>query len=142
MSDVIVDSCVVAKWVLAETDSDQAEHLFQSVRAADGRLIVLDIAVAEAANAVWKQYHRGLLSLSDAGRFFKDVWAAPVEIQAAHRLLTAAFEIAIQYDRSVYDALFVALTQNLQLPGVTADEPLWTAVHADFPNILLLRDWQ
>jgi len=142
MSDVIVDSCVVAKWVLAEPDSDQAERLFQTVRGADGRLIVLDIALAEAANAVWKQYHRRLLALPDASRFLRYILAAPVEIQPAYRLLTAAFEIAVKYDRSVYDALFVALTQDMQLPGVTADEPLWAAVHADFPNIRLLRDWR
>jgi len=39
------------------------------------------------------------------------------------------------------DALFVALTQDLGLPGVTSDEPLYRAVHADFPQIVLLRDW-
>jgi predicted nucleic acid-binding protein len=42
---------------------------------------------------------------------------------------------------SIYDALFVALVQDLQLSGVTGDEPLWQAVRADFPNVMLLRDW-
>ncbi len=72
MSDIVVDSCVVAKWVLPEPDTD-------------------------------------------------------------------AFEIAVKYDRSAYDALFVALSQKLGVPGVTADEPLFHAVHADFPHIELLR---
>lgn len=26
--------------------------------------------------------------------------------------------------------------------GVTSDEPLYNAVHADFPEIILLRHWQ
>jgi hypothetical protein len=39
------------------------------------------------------------------------------------------------------DALFVALAQDLGLRGVTADEPLYNAVHADFPQIILLRNW-
>ena len=38
----------------------------------------------------------------------------------------------MKYHRSVYDALFVALTQDLGLPGITADEPLYNAVHVDF----------
>ena len=142
MSDIIVDSCVVVKCVLAEEDSDQAEHLFRSVRGSGDRLIVLDMALAEAANAVWKQHHRGLITLSDASRFFGDLLAAPLEIRSAHRLLEAAFEIAMKYDRSIYDALFVALANERQLPGITADKPLWQAVHADFPNIMLLRDWR
>ena len=35
--------------------------------------------------------------------------------------------------------LFLALAQKLNVPGVTADEPLFNAVHADFPQIQLLR---
>jgi hypothetical protein len=27
------------------------------------------------------------------------------------------------------------------VPGLTADEPLWRAVHGDFPQIHLLRNW-
>lgn len=42
---------------------------------------------------------------------------------------------------AVYDALFVALTVGTNLPGVTADEPLVRAVHADHPHIALLRNW-
>jgi predicted nucleic acid-binding protein len=100
MSDVIVDSCVVVKYVLAEEDSDQAERFFRSVRGAGDRLIVLDVAVAEGANAVWKQYHRGLITSSDANRFFEDLLGAPVELRSAHRLLQPAFEIAVKYDHA------------------------------------------
>ncbi|MBU4273069.1 MAG: type II toxin-antitoxin system VapC family toxin [Planctomycetes bacterium] len=142
MNDLIVDSCVVVKLVLAEPDSEQTYQLFQSVRGAGGRLFVLDVALAEAANAVWKQHHRGLLDSSDAIRFLGYLLAAPVDIQASHHLMSAAFDIAVKYDRSVYDALFVALADDLQLTGVTADEPLWKAVNKDFPNIVLLRHWK
>ena len=40
-----------------------------------------------------------------------------------------------------YDALFVALCQDLGLQGVTADEPLNNVIHTDFPQISLLRNW-
>ena len=69
-------------------------------------------------------------------------WLFPRRFIRLHALLQPAFEIAVKYDRAIYDALFVALAQDLRLPGVTADEPLWRAVHADFPNIVLLRDWR
>lgn len=32
-----------------------------------------------------------------------------------------------------------AICEDLAWPGVTADEPMYTAVHADFPGIILLR---
>jgi predicted nucleic acid-binding protein len=47
----------------------------------------------------------------------------------------------MKYDRAVYDALFVALSRDLGVRGVTADEPLYNSVHGDFPDIVLLRDW-
>ena len=52
-----------------------------------------------------------------------------------------AFEIAVKYDRAFYDALFVALVQDLGVQGVMADVPLYNTTHADFPQIILLRDW-
>ena len=68
-----------------------------------------------------------------------DLLHCPVHVEPATRLLKPALEIAAKYDRSIYDALFVALSQDLRLTGVTADEPLYNAVHADFPQIVLLR---
>ena len=62
-------------------------------------------------------------------------------MEPAVQLLDLAFEIAVKYDRAVYDALFVALVQKMGVKGVTADEPLFNMTHADFPQIVLLRDW-
>jgi predicted nucleic acid-binding protein len=105
-------------------------------------LLVLDLAFVEVANAIWKQQCQGLITLADARQFVGKLLAISVQIHPAIALLRPAFEIAVKYDLAIYDALFVALAQESQLPGVTADEPLWRAVHMDFPNIILLRDWR
>ena len=142
MSDVVVDSSVVAKWLLPEADSKQAQRLFTDVVGRGEELLVLDLTFVEAGNAIWKQQRRGMITLADAHQFLAKLLALSVQIHPANALLQPAFEIAVKYDRAIYDALFVALAQDLRLPGVTADEPLWQAVHADFPNITLLRDWR
>jgi len=56
--------------------------------------------------------------------------------------VVVALEIAANHDRSIYDALFVALAHQHGLRGVTADEPLFNAVQQKFPEIVLLRNWQ
>jgi predicted nucleic acid-binding protein len=142
MSDVAVDSCIMAKWLLPEGDSGQANRLYADVAARGEELLVLDLAFVEVTNDIWKKQRQRAIGLTDAHRSVQKLSALSVQIQPSKGLLPAAFEIAIKYDRSVYDALFVALAQELRLPGVTADEPLWKAVHADFPNIILLRDWR
>lgn len=141
MSDIVVDSSVVAKWILPEADSAHAKRLITEVVLKGEKLFVLDLAFIEVANAIWKRFHRSLVSLDETGQFLEDLLLSPVHVEPASRLLTAGMEIAIKYHRSVYDSLFVALCQDLGLPGVTADEPLYNVVRTDFPQIILLRDW-
>ena len=66
MSDTVVDSSVVAKWVLPEPDSTQAQRLIAEVAAIGERLIVLDLAFPEVANAIWKRHRQGLITLDEA----------------------------------------------------------------------------
>ena len=51
-ADVVVDSCVVAKWILPEADSERARQVLVETTQAGGQAIVLDIAFAEVANAI------------------------------------------------------------------------------------------
>ena len=141
MTDTVVDSSVVAKWILPEPDSAQADRLIAEVALKGERLIVLDLALVEVTNAIWKLHHRGLATLDEARQFLDKLLRTPVNLEPAVRLLKPALEIAAPYDRAVYDALFVALCQDLGLQGVTADEPLYNAIHTDFPQIILLRNW-
>jgi predicted nucleic acid-binding protein len=142
MTDVVVDSNVIAKWMLPEADSAQAQRLITEVVGQGRHLIALDLAYPEVASAIWKQQRQKSISSAEANGFLDALIRAPVEVVPAVRLLKAAMPIAIGYDRSIYDALFVALAQELGVAGVTADEPLYHAVSADFPRIVLLRNWQ
>ena len=53
MSDVVVDSCVIAKLVLPEFDSEQAVRFVSAVVGRRERLHVLDLALVETMNAIW-----------------------------------------------------------------------------------------
>lgn len=141
MSRIVVDSSVVAKWVLPEPDSSIAGRVLTDAAAANDSLVVLDLTFAEVANAIWKRHRQGQITLVEARQFLGALVRAPVAVEAAAGVLCRGFEIAAQYDRSVYDALFVALTVELGAHGVTADEPLYNVVHTDFPQVVLLRNW-
>ena len=66
MSDVVVDSSVVAKWILPEADSAHALRLTTDVPAAGGRLFVLDLILPEVGNAIWKKQRQKLITLAEA----------------------------------------------------------------------------
>lgn len=137
MSEIIVDSSVVAKWILPEPDSSKAFEFRAQALAAGNRLIVLDLVFPEVANAIWKSRRRGLISNAQADSFVDLLLALRVSILPAFDLLKRGFEIGKKYDRAIYDALFVALTESRNARGVTADAPLFNAVKSDFPEITL-----
>lgn len=141
MSDVVVDSSVIAKWFVPEVDSPQAHRMMVETVTAGDRLFALDLVVVEVANVIWKKHRRKLITLKEARGSVADLLKCAVQTEPAARLLDQAFNIAVKYDRAVYDALFVALVQDLGVKGVTADEPLYNATHADYPQIVLLRNW-
>jgi predicted nucleic acid-binding protein len=139
MSDIVIDSCVAAKWFLPEADREKALKLLEQAATGD-KLISLDIAFAEVANAIWNRRRRRLLKEADADNAIDDLFKTPVSIVKSTSLTKRAYHIAVKYDRSVYDAMFVALAESLDTQGITADEKLYNAVHADFPKIVLLRN--
>src|SRR5947199_6656747 len=65
MNDTVVDSSVVAKWIIAEVDSAQAQRVVSEAALQSKRLIVLDLAFVEVTNAIWKLHHRGLATLDE-----------------------------------------------------------------------------
>lgn len=67
---------------------------------------------------------------------------APLKTAATAGLLAAAWQIAMRHDRSVYDALYVALAASQSCPLVTADRKLFNALkdHAGVVHVLWVED--
>ena len=66
MSDVVVDSSVVAKWVLDEPDSTQAQRLIDEVAVPGEKLFVLDLVFPEVVNVIWKRQRQKLITSEEA----------------------------------------------------------------------------
>lgn len=60
----------------------------------------------------------------------------------ARELLTDALALAIQYERTVYDSLYLALSVREQCQLITAYEKLYNAIGQRFPNMILLANWK
>ena len=92
MSNLVVDSSVVAKWILPEADSAKAQQLFVQTAASGERLIVLDLVFPEVANAIWKRHRQQLIDLSEAKELIDALISSPVSVEPAVSLLVSAFE--------------------------------------------------
>jgi len=136
MSLFVIDASVAAKWFLppsGEPRSAEARRLLSAY--ADGRVrfAVPDLFWAECANILWKAVRQGRWTLRDAEASITLLMQRPFPTTSAREVLEETFSIAITFDRSVYDSLYVALAVRLKADLVTADERLASALAAHLP---------
>jgi predicted nucleic acid-binding protein len=119
----VVDASVVVKVLVPEDDSDLARALIggTSDNGSDVRAVP-SLLYLECANALWKLVRRGLLPAEDARPGVRDVLALPLQVWRAEHLAEAALELALTHDITAYDAAYLALSDLLTLPLVSADE--------------------
>jgi len=124
VSAFVVDASVVAKWFLNEPHAQEARRLLSGVHA----LHAPDFLQLELDSLLWKHVRRQEMTRSDADAIRSAVRAFPVQLHPWAAFMDAAFEIAVQEDRSVYDSLYVALSVLLGGRLVTADRRLVNAL--------------
>ena len=122
---LVVDASVVIKWYIPEPDSGQATPLL------DGRaqLLAPDLITAELGNVLWKKARAGELAAQDATDIAEAfVSACPVLMWPSTLLLRGALDIAVMFQRPVYDALYLALAVAQNCRVITADNRLARAL--------------
>jgi len=125
----------LAKLVLSESDSSVVQKLVQSEIDQSRAIRVLDLALIEVGNVIWKTWRRKLIETKQADVAFNDLMAMRVTVEAALPFLTRGQQLARKYEIAVYDAVFVAAVEEGDCRGVTSDEALVKKVRADFPQI-------
>ena len=130
---LVVDASVGAKWYIPEVQAAIALGLLRS----EYHLLAPAHLIPELANAIWKQARKQSISDADAQEMVADLALLPVTLEPIQPLLGRAMEIAVQYDRTVYDALYVALALRENCQVVTADLRLYNALRTAFPKTLL-----
>jgi predicted nucleic acid-binding protein len=115
----VVDASVAAKWVVQEPYSEHACRLL----AYDARHAP-DHWLAEAGNVIWSKVFRGELTASDAEERLTTLLRAPIVTAPLAALLPRAYAISVAHSLAIYDSLYVALAERLDLPFITADARL------------------
>lgn len=115
MIPYVLDASVVIKWFVPEEFSDEARRW----RTAGGLLHVPDFFFVEAKNIVWKKVMRGDLARDEADAIAVTLLDLPFSRHPAARLLPAAYRLACETGRTVYDCLYLA-----QLPKPPSPETI------------------
>ncbi len=136
MSAYILDASVAAKWFLPqanETLVSESLKILQDYAAGRTRLLVPDLFWPEFGNILWKAVRTGRMPSKSAEEAIAALTAQPPPTSPSLPLLDDAFAIASAFDRTVYDAIYVALAVATDTLLLTADERLANALGAHFP---------
>lgn len=126
MKKFVVDASVAIKWFVPEIHSEAASYLVDPQIA----LCAPDLIVSEFGNTLWKKVRRGELLREEAHEILSAFAALPIEIYPAGMVVSSAFRIATELDRSVYDSLYLAIAIAQQCALITADRKFHAALAA------------
>ena len=138
---LVVDSGVVLKWVVPEHDSADALLVRAAATAGAVRLIAPEFLLVELGNILWKKVRRNALSKPRAATLLKNAANWPIGYEPVRPLLADALDLAVTWDRTVYDSLYLALSERESCPFVTADAKLVNAVAPTLAGPVTLADW-
>ncbi|HSS98998.1 MAG TPA: type II toxin-antitoxin system VapC family toxin [Terriglobales bacterium] len=132
----VVDASVAAKWIMPasiEPFAQQADDLFKNYKQGQVELVVPDLFWSELGNILWKGVRRKLISADAADISLQRMTTHNFTTIPSQSVLSRALSIAISFDRSIYDSIYVALAVSQKAQLITADEKLANALAAYFP---------
>ena len=136
MTTFVLDAGVAAKWLLPASEeplSHEALSLLRRYTRDEVRFLVPDLFWAELANVLWKAVRQRRCSAQTAQSALSRVVQLALPTVPCTGLLENALSIALRFDRTAYDSLYVALAVSTDSTLVTADERLANALAAHFP---------
>jgi predicted nucleic acid-binding protein len=132
----VLDASVALKWAIPqenETLSAESLQLLQEYVRGKVDFLVPDIFWAEIDNVLWKGVRLRRWSPVAAEHIASEMHARNFSSVPSHTLMTEALRIALAYNRTVYDCVYVALAIRSRSQMITADERLANALAAYLP---------
>jgi len=129
----VIDASVAVKWFFEEEHTVAARALLDD---ASLQRLAPDFILVEATNTAWKRARRGEITQDYARRLPRRL-RTMLSLQQTSPLIAPALELALTFDRSVYDSLYVVLAMMRDCQLMTADRKLYNALHRALPGALL-----
>lgn len=130
MTALVLDASVALAWCLPDEADALAEQVLQQLR--DGEAVVPAVWALEVGNAVMNAERSGRLGVAEIASIlvaFGSLRVRSVRCDLAHSL-GVVVPLARQYGLTTYDAVYLDLALQLNLPLATLDRRLQRAAKA------------
>lgn len=140
MKTIAIDASVVLKWYLDdESHGSEALTLLNSFVANEIELVAPALLEYEVISGLIIAQRRGRIpehTLADAISAFQ---ALNIRMEDISALGLRILFYSKKYDRSAYDAAYLAVAEQVKADFITADRALYNAVHNDLNWVKLIQ---
>lgn len=130
----VVDNSVVCGWFIGNQATDYTEAV--AARLLDEQAYTPSLWQLEFANVLRTACKRGTLGVQEAHEVLDQVGALAIMVDRDTPGPAAILSLALRYDLTSYDAVYLELALRLQLPIATQDAALMEAARAAGVGVL------
>ncbi|MBZ0273333.1 type II toxin-antitoxin system VapC family toxin [bacterium] len=138
----VIDASVAVKIFQQEDHSDNARRLIDLVKTQAHPVYVPDVFFAECANVFRTWIRLKHMSPEKAGVCLGVLAELPLERLPSETILASALSIAVRFDLTAYDAIYVALARNTRSALVTADKAILRNVRGPDYEVVSIAEWR
>ena len=136
---MIVDASVILSAFFPDEDQPQAQALIREHVMGRVELAAPTLLLYEVTNAVVQARRRGRISDEQAEKILTSFEGLGIALRPV--TWQQVLPLALRFDRSAYDAAYLALSETSEQPLVTADRRLYNAVHEHLDWVQWMGDY-
>lgn len=142
-SKIVIDASVAVKWYLKdETDSGHAINMLLDYQSGSVSFVVPHLFFYEIANTVNVAYKRKRIPDEDAQGIIEDLTQLKTDTIHSNDILNQAYKKAKKHNISVYDAIYLSVSNHAALPFYTADKKLFDSIRHKDPSVRWITSYK
>jgi predicted nucleic acid-binding protein len=131
----VVDCSVAAKWILPDPGRVPALEWLERYSTGAVALIAPDILLVEFAGLASRLYRRKLITAEAVHTAYSFIEKCAPRFHETRPRLRRALVLSLQYHLSLWDCIYLALSEEYDCPVLTADARLFRGAQARHPAI-------
>lgn len=136
---IVIDASALLKaYFKDESGHSAAQELIKSYARGECNLIAPSLITYEIINACVVAHRKGRIALDLVKETLEEMLSLEIRREEVEHLARRIFDISCRYNRSAYDASYIALAEAQNCNLITGDEKLYNAVSKHLGWVKLL----
>lgn len=136
----ILDSSVIIKWYYSSNEEDlkQASYFYNNSRQNNNVIVAPDLLIYEILN-----FFKNKSEIAENYIFtiLNEIYNTVTILEISNNLFKKAFKIARDIGVTIYDGIYISLSDELNIPFITADKKLFTLTEKLNYRVVLLKNF-